>query len=71
MQELLARILTSQKTVYAAVPAIANVVCDLAGIDVTHGAILVLDAAFAMLLVGQLMLDLRWGSKSDRSGLFG
>ena len=70
MQELLSRILTSKKAVYAAVPAVANVVGELVGIDVTQPAVLVLDAAVASLLVAQLLLDMRWGSGSDQTGLW-
>ena len=71
MQELLSRILASKKAMYAAIPAVAHVVFDLAGVDMTNASLLTLDAFFAMLLVGQLMLDMRWGSSSDGTGLFG
>jgi len=70
MLEAIERVLASKKAMYAAVPGIANLLCEVLGIDVTQPAVLVLDAAFASLLVAQFALDLRWGSCSDNTGCF-
>lgn len=59
------RILLSKKLIYAAVPVIANAVAAFAGYDPTSKAMLVLDAAFALLLVIQGLLDFHFGSASD------
>ncbi len=68
MKEALRRISKSKKAIYAAVPMLISVVTLATGQDVGHQALLVVDAFFAMLLVAQTMLDMRWGSQSDRSG---
>lgn len=66
----LGRIVGSQKAFYALVPTVANGVAAVCGVDITQPAILVLDAAFALLFLAQWLLDLRWGSPSDGTGEF-
>jgi hypothetical protein len=70
MKDAIKRILASQKAIYAMVPVFANVIAQIAGVDPTTPLLLALDAAFALLLLVQFCLDLRWGSPSDRSGIF-
>jgi hypothetical protein len=62
------RILGSKKAVYAAIPMLANLGVALTGHDVTQPLMLVLDAGFALLLLSQFFLDMRWGSPSDGTG---
>lgn len=59
------RVIKSKKAFYALVPVVANLVAQLFGIDSTEIFMFVLDAAFALLLVSQAALDLRYGSVSD------
>ena len=61
------RILASKKFIYAAVPIVANAVASFLGYDPTGKAMLVLDAAFAILLVVQGLLDIKFGSASDQT----
>jgi len=63
--EVFERIFASKKFIYAAVPIIANAVAAFMGYDPTTKAMLVLDAGFAILLVMQGLLDIRFGSPSD------
>jgi len=65
MKILMTRIISSKKAFYSMVPVLINMVGEIAGIDITQPAMLVLDAAFAGLVFAQLILDLRWGSNSD------
>lgn len=62
------RIVASKKAIYAMVPVVANAAGAVIGADVQHPAMLVLDLAFASLLLAQWILDLRWGSPSDGTG---
>jgi len=70
MREAIRRILSSQKAIYAMIPVLANTVAGLAGVDPTQPLLLTLDAVFALLLLVQFALDMRWGSPSDGSGAF-
>ena len=70
MREAIRRILSSQKAIYAMIPVLANTVAGLAGVDPTQPILLTLDAVFALLLLAQFALDMRWGSPSDKSGAF-
>jgi hypothetical protein len=63
------RIYSSKKVIYAAVPIFANVVAGFFGMDPTSKMILVIDAAFAMLLIIQGFLDIKFGSPSDSTEL--
>lgn len=62
---LIGRILNSKKALYAMVPVVVNAVASFGGADLTQPAIVILDAAFALLIVAQTVLDLRFGSASD------
>ena len=59
------RIISSKKAIYAMVPVVVNVVGAFVQIDLTQPAILVLDGAFGLLLVAQGILDMIYGSPSD------
>ena len=62
---VLRRVINSKKAFYALVPVVVNAVGAFADVDVTQPAILVLDAAFAMLLLAQMVIDAVQGSPSD------
>lgn len=63
--EVLKRIINSKKTVLAMVPIISTLVGDVFGFDPTEGLLAVVNAAFSLLLVGQIALDYKHGSPSD------
>lgn len=63
--ELINRIIGSKKFVLAMVPVTANLIGDLVGFDPTHLFMLVIDVAFATLVLAQFGLDFKWGSASD------
>lgn len=65
LAEVFARVFASKKVIYAAVPIVANAVASFMGYDPTAKALIVLDAAFALLLVIQGLLDIKFGSFSD------
>ena len=46
-------------------PVLSNVAASVAGVDLEHQLMLVVDAFFAILLVIQGALDFAYGSKSD------
>lgn len=71
LKDLIKRIIASKKFFYALVPVLANLIVAITGHDPTTPLILAIDAAFALLLLIQFLLDLRWGSPSDGTGRAG
>lgn len=67
---VITRLLGSQKTVLAVLGSLANAVLAATGVDPTEGVALIANSLFGVLLGAQVLLDLRWGSQSDGSGVF-
>jgi hypothetical protein len=70
LKAAIARIIGSQKAIYAGAIAIVNAIAASFGYDLTEPLVLGLDALFGVLLLAQWVLDLRWGSPSDKTGAF-
>ncbi len=69
LREVLPRSLGGKKATYAQIPVLVNLLAGLFGVDYTNSVVMVVDVAFGALLLAQFALDLRWGSRSDGSGL--
>lgn len=65
MPLIIERILISKKLIYASIPVLANMIAEFFGVNPMNKALLVVDGFFALLLIIQGFLDVRYGSESD------
>ena len=68
---MIRRILESKKFIFAAAVPVANFVAQVFGVDLMQPGMYLLDVTFSGLALAQWVLDLRWGSSSDGTGIFG
>ena len=66
--KVLQRIIGSRKSVLAMVPVVSNAIASMAGIDLQGIPMLVVDFAFAGLVIAQTIIDAVHGSPSDAIG---